>query len=462
MDLSHAILHGNLDLVAQILSVTENVNYLDEYGYSPLTQAVIADSLEKVKLLLKVGADPNQKDATGRTALYWAVSNDSFELTKLLLEHKGDPNSYNISSEPILARPMMRHNESLKRLLVDYGASTQFANDYIKVKLLGHRYELIGSVDIVDTKGVFTEVDYEGFYLESSIDLIRYSLADFQHNFASRSIAPWFDAISLICNALAESQLLLKQDHYLAKEADQMRAVHQFLKQEAFILPINQEGHALSLVKHGQLLAIIDRAKDSLPNDRIPIFYINRLARITTELIFQLVYARQQVKQIHRSLKDVLSLQEIDSLPIADQQIGNCSWANIEATIPVMKFMMSFNSNSAGIDKQGLYADCLELFHRWRHWDRDRALGFVIQDFKPASPARKASIAALLACILFQHCTIEHDDSYQVARRIIPVVLTRGYEYILESYEKFYVRERPTRAGENLMAMIARYKREEM
>ncbi len=462
MDLSHAILHGNLDLVAQILSVTENINYLDEYGYSPLTQAVIADSLDKVKLLLEAGADPNQKDATGRTALYWAVSNDNLELTRLLLEYKGDPNSYNISSEPILARPIMRHNDALKSLLVEHGGSTEFANDYIKVKLLGHRYELIGSVDIVDTKGVFTEVDYEGFYLESSIDLIRYSLTAFQHNFASRAIAPWFDAISLIYDALAQSQLLLKQDHYLAKEANQMRAVHQFLKQDNFILPINQEGHALSLVKYGQLLSIIDRAKDSPPNDRIPIFYINRLARITPELIFQLAYERQQVKQIHSGLKELLSLQEIDSLPIADQQIGNCSWANIEATIPIMKFMMSFDNHSTDIDKQGLYADALELFHRWRHWDRDRALDFMIQDFKPATPARKASIAALLACILFQHCTIEHDDSYQVARRIIPVVLTREYEYILESYEKFYVRERPTRAGENLMAMIARFKREEM
>ena len=460
MDLTQAILHTDSTLLKQILQITPNINYLDEYGYTPLIQAVIMNHFENTKLLLEHGADPNQKDLTGRTALHWAVSNDHFELSKLLLHYQSDPNSYNIASEPILAKAMMRGNIALKNILVEHGGSTTFANDYIKVKLLGHRYELIGSVDIVDPKGIFTEVDYEGFYLESSIDLIRYSLNEFRDNFASRAIYNWFDTINTIYDALTQAQQLLKQDHYLATQQDQLQAIHRFLMQNTFILPINQQGHAFSVVKSGNLLAIIDRAKDSLPNDRIPIYYINRKAQLTAQLIYPIAFERQDIQMIHQTLKQTLALQEIESLPIPDQRIGNCSWANIEATIPTLKLMMNFHGSGTAAHKNELIADSLELFHRWRHWDRERALNFVIDDFKLASNARKACIAALLAAILFQHCSATNDEHFILAERIIPIVTSRDYEYLINSYKKFYLNDKPTKAGANLLALLERYKRE--
>lgn len=462
MDLTKIILHADTQALKKILPTLPNINYLDEYGYTPLIQAVIINHLEKTELLLKHDADPNQKDLTGRTPLHWAVSNDRIELAKLLLSYRADPNSYNIASEPILAKAIMRGHLALKNMLIEHGGSTTFANDYIKVKLLGHRYELIGSVDIVDTKGVFTEVDYEGFYLESSIDLIRYSLNEFKENFASRSLSNWFDTIHRICTALTQAQQLLKQDHYLAQHQDQLHAAHHFLKQDTFILPINQQGHAFSVVKSGNLLAIIDRARDSFPNDRIPIYYINRKALLTSNLILSLVFERQDIPMIHQTLKQSLALQEIESLPIPDQRIGNCSWANIEATIPVMKLMIHFNGSGTASRKNELIADSLELFHRWRHWDRKRALNFVIDDFKLASPARKACIAALLAAILFQHCSATNDEHFALAERIIPIVTAREYDYLINSYKKFYINDKSTKAGANLVALLDRYKRESL
>ena len=458
MDLTQAILHADTGLLKQLLAATPNINYLDEYGYTPLIQAVIINSFDKTELLLQHGADPNQKDLTGRSALHWAVSNDDFELAKLLLEYKADPNSYNVASEPILAKAIMRGSMALKNLLIEHGGSTEFANDYIKVKLLGHRYELIGSVDIVDTHGVFTEVDYEGFYLESSVDLIRYSLLEFRDNFAARAIYHWFDAINITAHALTEAQQLLKHDHYLAKQQDQLQATHRFLDQPNFILPINQQGHAYSVVKVGDLLAIVDRATDSPPKDRIPIYYINRKAQLNANLIWPIAFEKQEIKTIHQALKQTLALQEVGSLPMADQRIGNCSWANIEATIPVMKLMLHFNGSSSELQKNELIADSLELFNRWRHWDRERALSFVITDFKLASTARKACIAALLAGILFQYCSADNDEHFALAERIIPIVTARGYEYLIDSYKQFYVNTKPTKAGKNLLALLERYK----
>ena len=460
MDLSHVILHGDLPSLRQVLMVTDQINYLDEYGYTPITQAVITGDVEKVKLLLEHNADPNQKDLTGRTALHWAVSNDAEELVEQLLAHAADPNQYNISSEPILAKAIMRQHDGNKKRLQQAGANNQFAQDYLRAKLLGHRYELIGSVDIVDPNGVFTEVDYEGFYFESSIDLIRYSLREFQHNFASRALDSWYPIIDTLVYALEQGRHLLQYDHYLANHNDQFQATHRFLEQSDFIMPISQQGHAFSLVKTGRLIAIVDRASDSPPANEITIYYMNRPSQLTADFVYDIAFEKHPIQYIHQQIKQVLALQPVTSIPMNDQAIGNCSWANIEATIPTMKFMLQYRSDGTHSNAAEVMTDSLELFHRWREWDRQRALDFVIQDFKPASPARKASLAAMLAAIVFQCCDAHNEDHFALAKRLLPLIKTRGYEYILDSYKQWYVNERPTNAGKNLIALLQRFDQE--
>lgn len=460
MDLTEAILQRNHALCERIIKAQENLNYLDEYGYTPLIQAVIANDQKTTTLLLEHGAHPNQKDSTGNSALHWAIYNNNHDIVKLLLQHNADPNSYNISSEPILAKPILRQDNPIKKLLMEHGASPQFANDYIKVKLLGHCYELVGSVDIVDTNGVFTEVDYEGFFLESTIDLINYSLIQFRNNFAARPLKHWFNAIELTTECLYTSQQLLKNDHYLIDHSKQVEAINQFLKKDTFILPFKQQGHALSLVKLGHLIAIIDRAKDSLPNNYIPIYFLNRSTQLNAKLLFNLVFENQSVEAIHTALRKQLSLQEVDRLNIADQYIGNCSWANIEAALPVIKLMLSFNQRQSDSEREALHNDCLELFHRWQNWNKKRHLISFIREYKSASAKRKACMAALFAGIIFQRCDAKNDDDFALASQMLPILLKKEYNYLIESYKTFYVYQNPTEAGANFLEIIDRYKRE--
>jgi hypothetical protein len=460
VDLTEAILQRNVQLAERVAEDMENFNYLDEYGYTPLIQSVIANEIEITKFLLDKGADPNQQDSTGSSALHWSIYNNNYDMSALLLSHKADPNSYNTASEPALAKPILRNDYKPKQLLLENGASPQFAQDYIKVKLLGHQYELTGSVDIVDTNGVFTEVDYEGFFLESTLDLIHFSLVEFQNNFAARPLQHWFSTIRLTIQCLSVSQQLLRYDHYLTEHKDQVKAIKNFLTFDSFILPLNQQGHALSLVKHGHLIAIVDRAKDSPPNDRIPIYFLNRSAQLNPELLFALVFERQDIKTIHKIIKNRLALQEVDSLSIPDQHIGNCSWANIEATLPVMKLMTSFNDRLSDEEREAMHSDCLELFHRWQRWGRERNLTSVIRDFKSASPARRACMAALFAAIIFQRCHVDNDHEFALASQMLPMLLKKEYDYIIESYKKFYIYEKPTQAGTNFLEIIERYRRE--
>ena len=79
---------------------------------------------------------------------------------------------------------------------------------------------------------------------------------------------------------------------------------------------------------------------------------------------------------------------------------------------------------------------------------------FCIDSFKTASPAAKASKAALLAAIFFQRLNAKIPKDVALAKRILPILETPGYEYVLESYKDVYCRYMPYRSGKNLMALI--------
>ncbi|MCH9644307.1 MAG: ankyrin repeat domain-containing protein [Gammaproteobacteria bacterium] len=462
MNLSEVIMYGSTQDVAELVPEINDLNLIDEYGYTPLIQCAIMDSIEKAKILLEAGADPNQQDATRRTALHWAIGNDNFELCKLLLKHKADANAYNISSEPLLARPILRDDNALKDLLIQHGASFQFAYDYIYAKLIGHRFELIGSVDIVDTNNVITEVDYEGFYLEFSLDLIGYSLQNFKQNYAARAVSSWFDIIDTISHSIMQAQKLQQHDHYLKNSDPKREAIKTLAHCDPLILPVSQEGHALAIVKFGNLIAICDRATDSPPKDIIPIYYMNRPYKLDANFIFNIVYQKRRVKDIHTLIKKELSAQPIDEVPLPDQSMGNCSWANVEATIPVLAYMLQLNDPQNSLNKKDKLHDAIELFHRWQSWDSNRTLQFVMQEFATASKGRQASIAALLAGVLFQKCSADNPEHVTRAKNIIRILKTRGLEYILESYKTFYIKRKRTKAGENLERLLKIYEQEEV
>ena len=93
MSLSDQIIYGTPGTVADALSHIRDLDYLDDFGYTPLIQTAIVNNTEMAKLVLGSGADPNFADLTGRSALHWAVDNDNHDLVKLLLESGANANA---------------------------------------------------------------------------------------------------------------------------------------------------------------------------------------------------------------------------------------------------------------------------------------------------------------------------------------------------------------------------------
>ena len=452
---AHEILFGTLDGVERFIVAGADIEETDEYGFSPLIEATIANKLDVVTLLLEYGADINNADTTGRTALHWAVDNHNIPLCELLLANKADANAYTTAGQPILVYPLLRRQIELKKLLYRYGAKLSFAQDFIQAKLLGHRYELLGQVDIVNAAGRFIEINYEGFFLEFTLDVILNSLRRYQNNFSSRHLRPYFDNLEKLIAAFSNAQALLKYQRYTLNIKDHTHSIDALLDQELLLLPVAYEGHAIALIKYKNWLVRCDRGENNHREGSIVIYECQHAYAWDNEFCKQLIYARQSREFLTQGIHRRLGLVAIANLPIQGQSIGNCSWANIEASIPAMLFLLSaVNSKGQLASRSEKYQQhALGFFQDWQTWDKDRALEECIQGFYYSNKARGATKATILAAILFQKATHNLNDLKQ-AEAMLKILTLSDYNYLLKSYLKVYSQLNKTTQGKDFINLL--------
>jgi len=213
-NIADAIIYGTLSDVIREARVNEHLNFIDQYGYTPLIETCIMDDIEKTKALLTFKPDINLPDLIGHTALHWAADNHHLALCELLLKNGADANAFSIAGMPVLVKPLLRNQIELKNLLITHGAKLTFANDFINTKMLGHRFELTGYVDIINAKNQFIEIGLEGFILEFTLEALRKSLEDYRANFSARKWQKQFHIIRLILGALQRASRLVRFQHY--------------------------------------------------------------------------------------------------------------------------------------------------------------------------------------------------------------------------------------------------------
>lgn len=457
MSLATAIIEEDLRAVEEWLRRRVDPNEMDEYGFTPLIEAAITDNVEIARRLLVYGADVNGQDATGNTALHWAAENNNLQLVQLLLEHRANPNAYTLAGQPVLVMPILRRQQELKRLLYQAGADETFAQDYINVKLLGHMFELVGTATIVDPQKKFVEVDFEGFFLEITLGLICDSLAQFQNNYGARKLRRYLGLSQVIVDVMHRAASLVRYRQYRVDVKKHRDIIKTLLEQEPLIIPIGYEGHAITFVKYGHIIAKCDRREDSRLFDNIMCYRIGRPEMFTTEFVMHLMYDKQKGRFINEELHQLLALEPLTELKVESQISGNCSWANVEACIPTLFFLI-LASLPGGNDSLAHYKSlALNFYHRWHDWNKDRALQFCLQSFKEADPIRKASKAEILAAILFQRCGSGQMSDKTRIETILPVFINSRYQYILQNYLQTYYYRSPTPEGEQFAKMLKEY-----
>lgn len=440
MSLSKKIIYGTDQELASFLRSGVELNVVDEYGYTPLIQTAIVDSVKKAKLLLTAGAEVDFPDLTNRTALHWAASNNNLELCELLLVNGANANAYTTGGQSVLVTPLLRKHKKITELLYKYGANLDFAEDFINAKLLGHRYELEGRVDIVDTGGQFIEVELEGFYLEFSLEVVTNSLLDFRNNYGGKHLQKYFYKVDAMIKSLQIARELLRYQHYLTDVEKHRKKIEKLLNYAPLVLPISFEGHAITLVKYWDWLVRCDRGEFGRKHGTVILYYMRNVHAVTKDFMQQMLYKRQYAESINISLAEYLDMEAIWKLPLTEQRAGNCSWANVEAAVPAMMFLLLLEETN-GKNAEKCEREAMHFYQEWLEWDKERALQFCMQSAEQASPARKAAKAALLAAILFQACDYNNARDRDKMRRMLPILTLPEYKYILRSYLEVFTQD---------------------
>lgn len=422
---------------------------IDEYGFTPLIETAITRQPKIAQALLERGVNVNKADVTGRTALHWAVDNEDLDMVRVLLQHGANPNAYTNAGLSILVYPVLRGQNPLKHLLYQQGARLDFALDFIHGKLLGHRYELQGDIDIVNAEGEFIELDFEGFILEFTVAIVKDSLRRFTSSYSTRHLRESFPNLHNIMDAFGIASSLLQLQHHVDLSKQDLANLRRWLKAPMLILPAASRGHAMCFVRFNQWWAKIDRGENSLKEGSVNIYRMDRPEAFTLEFLREFLYKKQSRAYFHKAINKQLGLVPVAQLPISSQITGNCSWANIQAAVPVGYALQELELHqNLSIDKS------IEVYNSWVEWDKDRALDECVHRFYLANPLRKASLAAMLGAVLFQAC--DYANAHHVARaeKIMTILALPDYYYILKSYLETYCLPRLTRRGNNLLKLL--------
>lgn len=454
--LAKAIIYGNLQAVKDQVEAGELINDYDEYGFTPLVEAVMFNKKDMVYFLLSQGADPNFASVTGYGPLHWACEIGDIELCEMLLAKGADPNSFSRYGQPVLVLPYLRDQESIKAALYKKGAQLSFAQDFIQAKLLAHRFELMGPVDIVTPNNHYIQLDMEGFFLEVTLSIIRRSLSRFKNSFAARHLRSYFPVFDVIIQALERASILIRYQHFSVDITQFLEPIKAQLQAPLQLLPVGYEGHAIALIRYQDILVKCDRGEWGRTQGPVIIYRMRKPQRFNEDFILNLLYQKQTGAQINEGIHRYLDLVPLTQLPIKTQVSGNCSWANTEVTVAVILFLSLMRGVEAPTPDGLIQAkqEALKTYQYWLSWDKETALAEFVQELGPASPQRKTVKLMQLAALIFQKLRVNRPRDRQLAERLLPYLMEPQYRYMLQSYKDYFYTEKHSAYGINLMKLI--------
>lgn len=452
--LSYEIIFGTRETVLKLIQAGANVNEKDAYGFTPLIEATLKGDIEIATTLLAQGAKIDQQDVSGQIALQWAVNRNQKVFCELFLKHKANPNHHSSDGQPLLVNPVLRDQQDLIDLLVQHGASTTFAWDFINTKLMGHRFELSGRARIFSPKKKFVELGYEGFFLEFTVGMIAKTLENYTLSAAGSRFQAYTTVLSKAIRALKDSASIIPYKYTTAGPKEHDQVIKKILSQELVVIPVSYEGHAITFIKYGNLLAKCDRGVKHIV-DTVVIYQVGNPIFLNADFLKDLMFNNKSNVYINTELKQILNLTPIATLPPRYQLSGNCSWANVEASVPAMMFMLMFRGNLENRGEMAaLKKSIMDYYDTWIEWDKDRLLHEWLSGFEALSVPERVSRVSVLGAILFQRCRASRSKEVERAKIILKLLMQPDYIFILKSYIKVYYTKMAGKLGRDFMALL--------
>ncbi len=453
ISLSKAILFEKPEKVHALIRAGADVHEKDPYGLTPLIEATLKEDRGIAQALLEHGAKVDQQDISGQTALQWAVNRYQKPFCELFLEAGANPNHHAADGQPLLVNPFLREQSDLLQLLKDYGAILQPTHDFIEAKLMGHRYELKGRAKVVNAKNRFVTFDLEGFYLEFTVGLVLKSLDDFMNSPMGDRFRSYATVLSQVRKAFRDAARIIPEKYLKKGSVHNKDLIQTIMKEPLVFIPVSYEGHAISFVRYGHYLAKCDRGVKHIV-DTVVIHKVGKPAILNPDFLSDLMFSNKSNDYIN-TLKHVLDLEPMSTLPARYQLSGNCSWANVEAAVPAMMFLLMFGGNWKALGEVGaLQKSVMAFYDTWITWDKNRALERCISELKVADPKRQASLVSLLALVLFQRCRASRPLEVERAKKILAILQIPSCAYILKSYIRVYHTKAAADSGQHFIELL--------
>lgn len=453
---SEAILSGHLEEARRLVLNGADPNEQDRYGYTPLIEAIIVEETALVQFLIEHGARVNDDDIAGCTPLHWAADYALYGIMEMLLKHGADPNRYSADGLPILVNPLLRKQTELVNLLLRNGAQLELAQDYIDLKLLAHRFELRGYADLVDANGLFFEFDVEGFFLEFSLHCIGASYERYAARpHPSHPLQARFNQAAHRVLAGYQVAYEIMKRKLSRRRIEEDFALDDLLEAPFYIVPVSFQGHAVTLLKYRNYFAKCDRGVKRL-SDTVIISEVTKPLAWNASLVKELLLENKDEHFMHTTLKKRLGLKPLATLPSRYQIAGNCSWANVEASIPTALWLLFYQPEQTPTEQTQLKKEVMKYYTDWIEWERDEALEAFLKGTLAASNARKAARIALLAALLLQRAVSLKPIEIKRAKKIMPFLLEPQHRYILDAYLHVYLSPRSGQLGVQFMRLLER------
>lgn len=454
MSLAETIIYDTDDNAVAEINAGADVNEHDRFGFRPLIQTVICRKPKALQALLAAGADIEQEDFIKRTALQWAADRGELEYCRILLDAGANPNHYSADGQPVLVNPILRQQLLLVELFMQYQANYQFAQDYISAKLIGHRFELTGEADIVSTDGKFIPLSFEGFNLEFTAGLIRRSLHNFINSIPGRKFMQYENKLQKILLALKNAAQLTEFVRHKDKSPF-VSTINNLLDNDLLLLPAAYQGHAITFIRYGDLWAKCDRGVGLIANT-VLVSEIGNPYVANKDLYKKILYERKTDDFVSKGITQELVLKTLISLPTRHQLSGNCSWANMETSVPTMLFLLSYNPQVHKSLKKmtALQKEIYQFYKAWVEWDQNSALDEAIEDFASAGRTRRLSKAIILGGLLVQRCDYRITSNVVRAKKILSILTQSEYTFILDNYCKIFYNPRSGKVGKRVQELF--------
>jgi hypothetical protein len=299
--------------------------------------------------------------------------------------------------------------------------------------------------------------------------MITNSLKRFTNNFANRKLHEYFLKIKQVVKHYDNACQLLKfQPYYIDKEqyATEISKLLTTKKEhELLMLPVAYKGHAISLIKYGNFLAHCDRGEYGRERgSSVVIYYLPDPHLFNEEFAKKLLYTRVDKEFIEHDMQRILMLEPQIYFNLPYQTIGNCSWSNVEAALPVMLFFLRLHemyetNQAAPLPIDGTHVSqarefAMLFYDKWKIWDRYSALQQCIDTFYSTSNQRQLTKASILAAILFQRSDEDDPYYYESTRKVLSILSKPEFSYILKTYLKNFYHTKATAIGKKLAELL--------